>query len=59
MNTHSSASVRVETSMHPKVFANAGKHVAFTHCAESNLYGIVDAQIEVVESELLAGSVVS
>jgi hypothetical protein len=49
----------LETSMHPKVLANAGKHVAFTRCAESNLYGIVEAQIEVVESELLAGSVVS
>ena len=46
----------LETSMHPKVLANAGKHVAFTRCAESNLYGIVDAQIAVVESELLAGT---
>jgi len=33
----------LETSTHPKVLANAGKHVAFTRCAESNLYGIVDA----------------
>jgi len=49
----------LETSTHPKVLANAGKHVAFTRCAESNLYGIVDAQIPVVESELLAGAVVS
>ena len=49
----------LETSMHPKVLANAGKHLAFTCCAESNLYGIVDAQISVVESELLAGTVVS
>lgn len=49
----------IETSMHPKVLANAGKHVAFTCCAESNLYGIVDAQIRVVEGELLVGSVVS
>jgi len=46
----------LETSTHPKVLANAGKHVAFTHCAESDLYGIVDAQIAVVESELLAGT---
>lgn len=44
----------IETSTHPKVLANAGKHVAFRRCAESNLYGIVDAQITVVESELLA-----
>lgn len=49
----------IETSMHPKVLANAGKHVAFTRCAESNLYGIVDAQIRVVEGELLVGSVAS
>ncbi len=49
----------IETSTHPKVLANAGKHVAYTRCAESNLYGIVDAQIPVVESELLAGTVVS
>jgi|SRR6185369_8456602 hypothetical protein len=49
----------LETSTHPKVLANAGKHVAFTRCAESNLYGIVDSQIPVVESELLAGTVVS
>jgi hypothetical protein len=49
----------LETSAHPKVLANEGKHVAFTHCAESNLYGIVDAQIPVVESELLADTVTS
>jgi hypothetical protein len=49
----------LETSTHPKVLANVGKHVAFTRCAESNLYGIVDAQIPLVESELLAGAVVS
>jgi hypothetical protein len=49
----------LETSTHPKVLANVGKHVAFTHCAESNLYGIVDGQIEVVESELLAGTLAS
>jgi hypothetical protein len=49
----------LETSTHPKVLANAGKHVAFTRCAELNLYGIVDAQIPLVESELLAGTVVS
>ena len=45
----------LETSTHPKVLANAVKHFAFTRCGESNLYGIVDAQLAVVESELLAG----
>lgn len=45
----------VENSTHPKLLANMAKHIAFTRCAESNLYGMVDAQIPVVESELLAG----
>jgi len=45
----------LETSMHPKVLANAGKHFAFTRCGESNLFEMVDAQLAVVESELLAG----
>lgn len=42
-----------ENSAHPKALANAVKHFAFANCAESNLYGIVDAQVAVVESELL------
>jgi hypothetical protein len=45
----------VEISTHPKLLANAAKHFAFTHCADSNLFGIVDDQIEVVQDELLAG----
>ena len=44
----------LENSMHPKLLANAAKHFAFTRCAESNLYGMVDAQIAMMESELLA-----
>ena len=44
----------LEHSTHPKVLANAAKHFAFTRCADSNLFGIVDAQIEVLEGELLA-----
>jgi len=44
----------LENSTHPKVLANAAKHYAFTRCGEFNLFGIVDAQIAVVESELLA-----
>jgi hypothetical protein len=42
----------LETSAHPKALTNIVKHFAFTHCAESNLYGIVDAQLAVIESEL-------
>ena len=44
----------LENSTHPKLLANAAKHLAFTRCAEANLFGIVDAQIAVVEGELLA-----
>ena len=43
----------LENSTHPKVLANVAKHSAFTRCGESNLYGMVDAQIAIVEGELL------
>ena len=43
----------LEHSTHPKTLANTAKHFAFTSCGESNLYGIVDTQIAVVEGELL------
>lgn len=43
----------LENSTHPKLLANTAKHFAFTPCGESNLYGIVNAQIAVVEHELL------
>ena len=46
----------LENSAHPKLLANAAKHFAFTHCAELNLYGMVDAQLPLVEGELLADS---
>ncbi len=42
----------LENSTHPKLLANSAKHVAFTRCGESNLFGIVDAQIAIVEGEL-------
>ena len=45
----------LEHSADAKALANAAKHLAFTHCGNSNLYGIVDAQIAVIEGELLAG----
>ena len=44
----------LENSRDPKLLANAAKHLAFTHCGESNLYGMVDAQLSLVEGELLA-----
>ena len=46
----------LENSAHPKALANAAKHLAFTRCGEFNLYGMIDAQIAVVEDKLLAGS---
>ena len=44
----------LENARDPKLLANTAKHLAFTRCSELNLYGTVDAQIAVVESELLA-----
>jgi len=41
-------------STEPKVLANQLNHIAFTRCGELNCYGIVDAQIAAIESELLA-----
>jgi len=49
----------LENSTHPKVLANTAKHFTFTRCGESNLYGMVDAQIAVVEGELLSETVTS
>ena len=40
----------------PEVLANTAKHYAFTRCGELNVFGMVDAQITVVEGELLARS---
>jgi hypothetical protein len=45
----------MENSRDPKLLANTAKHFAFTHCGESNLFGMVDAQLAAVEGELLAG----
>ena len=46
----------LQRSSQPEVLANAAKHYAFTRCGELNIFGMVDAQISVVERELLAGS---
>lgn len=46
----------LENSAHPKALANAVKHLAFTRCGEFNLYGMIDAQIAVVEDKLFAHS---
>ena len=44
----------LENSRHPQLLANSAKHFAFYRCGELNLYGMVDAQLAVVEGELLA-----
>ena len=41
-----------ENSPHPKALANTAKHLAFNHCAERNLCGMVDAEVRVLEAEL-------
>ena len=46
----------LENSTGPKELANIAKRFACCRCAESNLYGVVDAQIAVVERELLANT---
>ena len=43
----------LENSAHPKALAHTVKHLAFTRCGEFNVYGMVDSQIAVLESELL------
>ena len=44
----------LEASTHPKELAKTVKQFAFSRCGELNLYGMVDAQLAVVEAELLA-----
>jgi hypothetical protein len=43
----------LENSSHPKALANTAKHLAFTRCGELNVHSIVDAQIALLEAELL------
>jgi hypothetical protein len=43
----------LENSENPRVLANHLKHIAFTRCGELNCYGMVDAQIAILEPELL------
>ncbi len=44
---------KLENAAHPKGLANAVKHLAFTHCGELNLCGMVDSQIAMLENKLL------
>ena len=44
----------LQHSPHPEVLAHTVKHVAFTRCGELNVFGMVDAQLAVIEGELFA-----
>ena len=46
----------LQNSPQPEVLTHAAKHYAFTRCGELNIFGMVDAQIEAVEGELLASN---
>ena len=45
----------LENSTHPKALANTAKHLVFTRCGELNVYSMVDAQIAILEGQLLTG----
>jgi len=45
----------LEAATSSRALANTAKHVAFTRCGELNFCNMVDAQIPVIESELLRG----
>ena len=44
----------IDNSRYSKALVNTVKHLAFTHCGELNVYGMVDAQIATLESELFS-----
>ena len=44
----------LENAPDPTALAHTAKHFAFTRCGELNLYGMIDAQIALIESKLLA-----
>ena len=44
----------MQNSPDPTVLAHTAKHLAFTRCGEFNLFGMVDAQVAVIESELFS-----
>jgi hypothetical protein len=46
----------LENSEHPKALANTAKHFVLSRCTELNLFGMVDAQIAMLEKELLVSS---
>ena len=49
----------LQDSTEPEALAHTVKHFALTRCGEFNVFGMVDAQIAVVEGELLSGTLKS
>jgi hypothetical protein len=45
----------IESSPFPKELAAVAKQLAFTRCSEMNVCGMIESQIAVFETELLAG----
>ena len=45
--------VALEHSINARALANTAKHIAFTHCGELNYCNMVDAQVPLLEQELL------
>ena len=43
----------LQNATDPTILANTVKHFAFTRCGEFNVYGMVEAQIALLESELI------
>ena len=44
----------LENADDPETLVHVVKHLAFTHCGELNVHGMVDAQIAMLEDKLLA-----
>src|SRR5262245_64943481 len=43
----------LQDAQDPKTLAHTSKHLAFTRCGELNVFGMVEAQVAVLESQLL------
>jgi len=48
---------KLQDATDPQTLAHTAKHFAFTRCGELNVFGMVDAQLAVLEGELLAGDI--
>ena len=47
---------KLQDATDPQTLAHTAKHFAFTRCGELNVFGMVDAQLAVLEGELLASA---